>query len=83
MKTLWITFRSLTHAQRAVRALERKGITATLTRLPQGLSTSGCGYAVVFRRRAGDFVRILSDDKIPYGKFFIKDESGEFQELKE
>ena len=45
MPQYWISFRSLTHAQRAARFLEKSGITATVTRLPQGVSPKGCGYA--------------------------------------
>lgn len=80
MKTYWITFRSLTHAQRASRALERKGFTATLTRIPQGISTDGCGYAVIIRQRAADAVRILREDGIQYRKVLVKTEDGAFQE---
>lgn len=81
MNQYWISFRSLTHAQRAARVLERKAYTATLTRLPQGLSPKGCGYAVVVRHRPSDVIRILHDGKIPFGMVFVKDENGQFREV--
>ena len=45
-----ITFRSLTHAQRSSRVLERAGITTAVIKAPQGLSSSGCAYAITLRR---------------------------------
>ena len=80
MTQIWISFRSLTYAQRALRYLERKGITASLSRLPQGLSKKGCGYALVLRRSFREALRMLDEEKIPWGQSFEKLESGEFRE---
>lgn len=38
--------KSLTYAQRAAKALERAGITAIVTKVPQIISSDGCGYCV-------------------------------------
>lgn len=38
--------RSITHAQRMSRILERSGITARFFRPPMGLTDRGCSYAV-------------------------------------
>ena len=38
--------RSITHAQRMSRVLERAGITARFFRPPMGLTDRGCSYAV-------------------------------------
>ena len=38
--------RSITHAQRMSRTLERGGITARFYRPPMGLTDRGCSYAV-------------------------------------
>ena len=38
--------RSITHAQRMSRILERAGITARFFRPPMGLTDRGCSYAV-------------------------------------
>ena len=38
--------RSITHAQRMSRILERAGITARFFRPPMGLTDRSCGYAV-------------------------------------
>ena len=81
MTQIWITCRSLTHAQRAAVILERSGITATVNRIPKGLSPKGCAYAVVVRRRTREALRILESGRIAYGKVFERGESGEFREV--
>lgn len=81
MKQYWISFRSLTYAQRASRALERKGLTASVARLPQGVSRQGCGYAVILRGSSREPIRILEELRIPWSKLFERLESGEFREV--
>lgn len=82
MPQYWISFRSLTHAQRAVRTLERNSITAIVSRLPQGVSPKGCGYAVIVRQQIRDAVRLLEEAQIPRGMVFEKTERGDFREVK-
>ena len=41
--------RSITYEQRALRAIQRAGITAQMYRIPAGLTRTGCGYAVRVR----------------------------------
>ena len=41
--------RSITHAQRMSRVLERAGITARFFRPPMGLTDRGCSYAACLR----------------------------------
>lgn len=81
MKQYWISFRSLTYAQRAVRVLERKGYTASLVRLPQGVSSRGCGYAVILRNAVREGIRFLEEQRIPWGQIFERGEGGEFREV--
>lgn len=81
MTQYWISFRSITHAQRAVRLLERDGITATASRAPQGLNPKGCGYAVVIRKRLDDAVRIITGAGLTHGRLWERQESGEFREV--
>lgn len=42
----YLTFRSLTSAQRALAACQTQGIRAELVRAPKDLSAQGCGYAL-------------------------------------
>ena len=81
MRQVWITFRSLTHAQRAKTTLERKGITASLTRAPKELSLRGCAYAVVLRKKIGEAARLIEELKLPAARFFERSESGEYREV--
>ena len=46
MSEYYITFQSLTAAQRAAFALTKEGISAQLIRTPKQLSTYGCSYAI-------------------------------------
>lgn len=82
MKQIWISFRSLTYAQRAVRLLERRGISAALARLPQGVSKKGCGYALILRGRAKEALDLLESERLPWGQSFERLDSGEFREVK-
>ena len=82
MPQYWISFRSLTHAQRAARSLERRGLTTVVTRLPQGVSPKGCGYALIVRSRIDEALRILREGQIPNGMVFEKTQWGEFREVK-
>lgn len=68
MKYYWILCRSLTHAQRAAALLERKGITALISRAPQGSDPRGCGHAVKIKSKLREAIQILRDAKIPFGK---------------
>lgn len=51
MLDVYCIVRSVTYAQKGVRALERSGIPGRLLRSPRELSTGGCAYAICFRMR--------------------------------
>ena len=76
-----IMFRSLTYAQRGIRALGSGGVPATLIRAPAGLSDRGCAYgALVSPRRVAQAVRTLREREVPHGKVFLPDEDGGYRE---
>jgi hypothetical protein len=81
MTLYWFLCRSLTHAQRAAAALERGGITASITKAPQGSNPKGCGYAVLVRNRLAESARILRDRRIPFERIVRRLEDGSFQEV--
>ena len=69
--------RSLTYAQRAVKELEKHGITGTVTRLPQSIAIEGCNYCVKLAER--HFCRaleILKSAEIYPKKMFALYEDG-------
>ena len=76
--------RSLTYAQRTVRAIERVGVSAMLVRLPQELRDgSGCGYCVRIRsthlRQALNAIRA---ENLPAVQVFCRSGGGEFAEVR-
>lgn len=77
-----IMCRSLTYAQRSAKLLERSGITATVVKAPQGLSTGGCGYAVMLHKRFDEAVLILRKNKLLMGKLFGRNGDGEYKEVR-
>lgn len=77
-----IMCRSLTHAQRSAQVLERHGITAVVTKAPQGLSDRGCAYAVSLRRRQAEAVELLKEMNMLAGKVFEQQSGGEYREVR-
>ncbi len=78
MRNHWlITFRSVTFAQHAQKALQREGILCQLQRTPKMLTSRGCGYCLRLRGvDALPAVAILQDEQIKYEKLYALDESG-------
>ena len=77
-----ITFRSLTHAQRSARVLERAGITTAVIKAPQGLSNSGCAYAITLRRNPETALALLKQNGLAIGKLFQRGTDGRYTEWK-
>jgi len=76
-----ITCRSLTYAQRAARALENSGISAIVTKAPQGVQ-EGCSYCVkVSERRLTDALTAINSAGLGPGKVFLLEPSGEAREV--
>ena len=46
MKDYFVTFRSVTYAQRGEAALRTKGIRCALMRTPRWMEEKGCGYSL-------------------------------------
>ncbi len=77
-----IMCRSLSYAQKAARLLERAGITATVVKAPQGLSTGGCGYAVTLRKGLDEAAALLKRNGLLSGKLFGRDGGGAYREVR-
>ena len=76
-----IMCRSLTHAQRCAALLEHSGISVSVVKAPQGLSTSGCGYSLSLYRRVEEAISLLRKKQLLNGKVFKRLENGEYQEV--
>ena len=77
-----IMCRSQTYAQRASRLLERSGITAPMSRAPQGLSGTGCAWCVrVNEARFQQALGVLRRSGASFGKLFREEEDGKYSEV--
>lgn len=75
--------RSLTYAQRTAKALERSGITAIVTRVPQTITSDGCGYCVkVSAKNISNALVALKDAELYPIKIFVLYADGNFGEVK-
>ena len=83
MRIYFITFRSVTFAQRAEKLLLQKNVRVSLMRTPRWMEEQGCGYAL--RLWSDDIrmiVRVLRESKIQLRKVYAQYEDGEMEEVK-
>lgn len=74
--------RSLTYAQRASRTLERRGITATITKVPKSISGQGCGYCVkVSEKNLAQSLSALRDEGLGPSRVFVSGKDGSLSEM--
>ena len=81
MKFCYITFRSVTPAQKGEKILRRTGVNCTIQRTPRWMEEQGCGYSL--RLHHGDAVRgctILREKGVAFRKVYLL-EDGRFEEL--
>ena len=82
MKFYYITFRSVTFAQRGEKVLEGAGVRCSLQRTPKWMEEQGCGYSV--RVRCQDVpaaVQLLRDAEVPFRKVYLLRENGRPEEM--
>jgi hypothetical protein len=81
MKLSYITFRSVTYAQKAERILKKAGLECTLQRTPKELSVRGCGYCLgLHPGQVGWAAQLLDAEKVDYGKLYASTAEG-YEEL--
>jgi hypothetical protein len=74
--------RSLTYAQQGARALERVGITATVSRVPKTITTRGCAYCIIVSAKAKErALTQLRGLELGPERVFLRREDGSFQEV--
>ena len=82
MSVIFITFRSVTPAQRGEGILRKAGIRCTLGRTPGWMEQKGCGYCLRMRPdRAEEAVRLLREGLVTYRKVYLQREDGNTEEL--
>ena len=74
--------RSLTYAQRTAKALEHVGITAIVTKVPQHISPTGCGYCVkVSNKNFSNALIALKNAEMYPIKIFVLYADGNYGEV--
>lgn len=82
MNVYFITFRSVTLAQRGERLLTEEGIQCTLQRTPRWMETQGCGYALRVRTVAlTRILQILKQNRITLRRVYLQREDGALEEV--
>ena len=82
MNGCYITFRSITHAQRGESVLAKAGIGCRILRTPRWMEEQGCGYCLSLKRRdLLTAVELLRMKGISFRKGYRNNESGELEEV--
>ena len=82
MKTYYVTFRSVTYAQRGERVLKEGGVRTALQRSPRIMEERGCGYSLLLRE--GDLARalmLLRQAQVPFRKVYFRSREGKLEEV--
>lgn len=82
MRSYYITFRSVTLAQRGERTLRRGGLDCILQRTPRWMEERGCGYCLRLRpREALQAVELLRHESVPFSRVYAHKDDGGVEEL--
>ena len=82
MRSICITFRSVTLAQRGERTLRSGGVDCTLQRTPRWMEERGCGYCLRLRPQdAHQGVQLLRMSGVTFSKVLSTPEQGKVEEL--
>ena len=82
MKFYYITFRSVTFAQRGEQILQENNIRCTLLRTPKWMEQQGCGYSLrVQSHQAAQCAQLLREEKVEFRKIYLLRENGKGEEL--
>ena len=83
MRMDYITFRSITPAQRGQRMLQSAGIDCNLQRTPRWMEEKGCGYCLRIQTdRLGEIVLLLRKNGVDFKKVYLLHPDGETEEIR-
>ncbi len=78
----FITFRSVTFAQRAEKLLSQRAFRVSLMRTPRWMEEQGCGYALrLWTDRIDSAVALLTEKKIQLRRVYVQLEEGQMEEV--
>ncbi len=82
MKVYFITFRSVTYAQRGERLMNRAGLRCSVQRTPRWMEEQGCGYSLrVQTNEIARAVETLRREQLPMRKVYLRLEDGGLEEI--
>lgn len=82
MSVYFITFRSVTLAQRGEVLLKKKGVSCVLQRTPKWMEEQGCGYCLRLRISQIDtVVRLLKSSQVGFRKVYLLKTDGSVEEV--
>ena len=77
MKVYYITFRSVTTAQRGEKVLQMAGVRAVILRTPKWMESQGCGYSL--RLRTDELlpvVSLLREKAVAFRRVYVQTADG-------
>ena len=81
MDIYFLTFRSVTPAQRGEALLRKHGIAVTLQRTPRWMEEKGCGYALRLQRGSVTrVVELLREANVAFRKIYRQNPGGNVEE---
>lgn len=82
MKQYYITFRSVTFAQRGEARMKKDGYPCSLQRTPRWMEEQGCGYAIrIWVRDINPVLVMLQEENIPIRRVYLQLRDGELEEV--
>ena len=83
MNAYYITFRSVTPAQRGESLLRKSGYRCVLQRTPKWMQENGCGYGLrLTTNEISDGMRLLDRAGVPYRKVYLLHPEGNTEEIR-
>ena len=82
MGLYYITFRSVTFAQRGEKLLARQNLRVSLMRTPRWMEEQGCGYALkLWTNDIVAAVQLLRENRIQLRRVYAQPENGRMEEV--
>ena len=82
MKIFYITFRSVTAAQRGEKVLQKAGTRVALLRTPKWMEVQGCGYSLrLWTEDVGAAVAILREHGVTFRRVYMQISDGTLEEM--
>ena len=82
MGLYYITFRSVTYAQRGEKLLSRQNQRVSIMRTPRWMEEQGCGYALkLWTNDITAAVRLLREGRVQLRRVYTQREDGRMEEV--